>query len=258
MRTVTALARVTALVVLSLSLALGRPTTAEAVGYVDVGQRTGYPEVRPWSTDDRMYCLRGNPSCGRDPWWAEWNALQGDDLVQFTQLGSGLLAERRFIEAVNLLWQWEEGKALLRASSKLGVTIRAGSFPGHEHAIAAYSSGSRLILVKPDYVRTSTWMVASVLAHELQHAADHAAGAHQGPVRAECYIREQRAYAVERRFLLWLTRALVRLPVPTGLLDKHLSVADRRLASNLIRIGTASDTDRLVLSDYREVCGSRR
>jgi hypothetical protein len=51
-------------------------------------------------------------------------------------------------------------------------------------------------------------MLADVIAHELRHAADRAAGVWQRRTPDDCYANEQSAYATERRFLVWLTRTL--------------------------------------------------
>jgi hypothetical protein len=212
----------------------------------------GFRQVAPYPSDDRFYCVRANPSCARDPWWAEWNELQDPQLVQFS--ASGLVAEARFIEAVNLLWQWTEGRALIGEAARHGVVIRAGTFPNHEGVIGAYNSGQRLVLVNPAFVETSTWMVADVLAHELRHAADHRSGTLVRATARDCFAGETRAYQSEQRFLRWLVRDLVRQPIPMQLIRQRLSSADQTLAFNLLRISDAADVGQLVRSDYAESC----
>lgn len=249
------LSGVTALAVLFAGLTFGSVAVVRAEDSTTVRQVTGYPQVSPWSSDDRLYCLKVNPSCGRDPWWAEWTEVQDGQLVQFS--ASGLVAEARFIEAVNLLWQWSEGKFLVSEAARHRVTVRAGGPDSERAAFASYHSGSRLIMISSAYVETSTWMVADMLAHELRHAADHRAEVHQGSGRSDYCASEQRAYQVERRFLIWLTRDLVRQSIPMDRIRQRLSPADRTLAENLVRIGSAANPDELARRDYQVSCGTR-
>src|SRR5205085_11082055 len=78
-----------------------------------------YPDDTAWS------CLATNPSCARDPWWAEWNELQDDTRVTYSAIGSHFSTERRFAEAVDLLWQSPEGKLLLPQAERSGVLVFA-------------------------------------------------------------------------------------------------------------------------------------
>ncbi len=82
-----------------------------------------YSVVEAPGSDTDFWCLTANPSCNRDDWWAEYNAIQGSDPVQYRFLGPALVTEQRFVEAIWLLWQWPEGASLLREAAASGVRV---------------------------------------------------------------------------------------------------------------------------------------
>jgi len=197
-------------------------------------------------------CLTQNPSCSREPWWAQWNTLQVATPTQYAFLGPGFVTEYRFAEAVGLLWQWPEGKDLLRAAADHGVRVGVvASFP--RAAFAGYTKEARAIVFNPRFTETSTWMVASVLAHELQHAKDHRDDVRMGDSFDHCVAREQVAYKTEARFAQWLLQQQGGFPSFQDVRGS-LSEADQRLFLNLDRIAKAPDPDSLALEDYRGVC----
>ncbi len=83
---------------------------------------------------DAFPCLPSNPTCPPAmPWWVSWPTGEEEheaSPVQFSYLPPGIVAERRFIEPINLLYQWEEGRQLLLDAGAYGVHIR--SAPEHE------------------------------------------------------------------------------------------------------------------------------
>lgn len=196
-------------------------------------------------------CLPANPSCRREAWWAEWNELQWDDLVQFEFLGPGLVAEYRFAQAVWLLWQWSEGQFLLREGAAHGVAIFSAPFAAAN--FADYAPVQRVIHISPDFTSTSTWMLADLLAHELKHAADSRAGVLASRSYADCIAREQSAYAVEHRFLAWVAERFGGLPAADQV-RARLSRADFLLYRNLLEIARSGDVDAEALEDYRRAC----
>jgi hypothetical protein len=101
-------------------------------------------------------------------------------------------------------------------------------------------------------------MLADVIAHELRHAADAAAGLWQGRTASDCYSNEQSAYGTERRFLVWFSRTLhpEGLPYLYDMLAL-VSSEDRELAQDLYNLGTTGDLQGLVRRDYHETCGQR-
>jgi hypothetical protein len=155
-------------------------------------------------------CLTENPSCGRDVWWAERNEIGTGDLRQFSFLAPNFLSEHRFVEAVWLLWQWPEGKALLQDAAGFGVGIAAG-LNGDRDNFAAFDESTRTIWVSSRYADSATWLVADVLAHELTHASD-AAGRRLGRTPSGCIAAEQRAFHAEQRFLTYVRERFGGLP----------------------------------------------
>ena len=201
--------------------------------------------------DHQFICLQMNPSCSRDPWWVVWSEVQSDALVQFSFLVPGLVAEERFIEAIWLIWQWDEGKRLLRAAAEHGVTIRARE--RIEDALGAYGWYHQALVVNRRFTETSTWTVADVLAHELQHVVDHKLGRIPTGPGPACFAVEREAYGVERRYLVWLSKRFGGLPNPVEIAGR-LSEEDFVLYANLYEIGTSPDLDAAVRRDYRQSC----
>jgi hypothetical protein len=200
--------------------------------------------------DASFWCLKANPSCGRDPWWGEWNQIQSERLVQYRFLGPGLVTEERFTEVIWLLWQWPEGKALLKSAADSGVLVVAGPESG---AFASFIGRLNAIRVNNRFTETSTWLVADVLAHELKHAADHAATVFDGISFSDCVTREQRAYAVEQRFLYWIWNRFGGFP-SGGDVALRLSLEDFELYDNLMTISYSRDIANQAFQDYRGHC----
>jgi hypothetical protein len=201
-------------------------------------------------SDSTSWCLKTNPSCGRDPWWAEWSQPQQSQLVPYPLLAPGFVSEERFVEVVRLLWQWPEGKALLETAAEHDVLIVAGAESG---AYASYSPQSQRIQLNERFTETSTWMVADVIAHELKHASDHAAGKFDSASYSDCITREHRAYAVEQRFLYWIWNRFGGFPSRDQVVD-HLTAEDLELYDNLMTISYSTDLGPLVAHDYLGHC----
>jgi len=182
--------------------------------------------------------------------------MQGSSYVRYEAIGTGFVTEGRFREAIDLLWQWPEGKELLRSANHSRVAVIAGTSGGSSYA--DYRKAFSLVTVNARFTEVSTWMLADIIAHELRHATDASAGLWQARTAANCYSNEQSAYATERRFLVWLSRTLH----PEGLPNRYdllalVSLADRELANNLYDIGTTGDLQGLVRRDYHESCNLR-
>lgn len=198
-----------------------------------------------------MSCVPSNPSCGRDPWWAERDELQLNDAVQYSFIGPGLVTEARFIEAIWLLWQWPQGRALLIDAADHGVQIAAASGIGARFAY--YRASNREVVVNRQFTDAATWMVADILAHELTHAADDRAGVLGGGGQADCLAREEAAYRVERRYLVWVSDRFGGLPNP-DMVRSHLADEEFLVYRNLLDIGMAPDIDAKAVEDYRRDC----
>jgi hypothetical protein len=212
-----------------------------------------YPVVDPPASDIAPWCLAENPGCGQQPWWLERDRLHQSRLIQYRFLGPGLVTEQRFAEAIRLLWQWWEGKFLLREAAAHGVAIVTGRHLMSDEIYAAYHPPARRIRVTGEFVPAPTWMLATVLAHELKHAADHRAGARQAEGYENCIAGEQVAYEVEARFLAWLTARFQELPSP-GLAASRLSAHDLDLYLDLHGLASSPDVNALAEEDYHDVC----
>lgn len=212
-----------------------------------------YPLIDPPANDSSAFCLPENPSCGRDPWWIEWNEVQLSDFVQYRFLEPGLVTERRYDEAVRLLWQWPEGKFLLDQAAGHAVPIVTAPASSLRGAFAAFSPERNFIAVNRQFTETSTWMVADLMAHELKHAADDRAGVRAAETYPDCIAREQVAYQVEARFLNYLAARFNGLPSPQQV-SSTLSTEDFQLYTNLRGLATSPNVDAQAQEDYRRGC----
>jgi hypothetical protein len=212
--------------------------------------------VGPPVDSARLTCVGQNPSCSRDAWWIEHNELQDDGSVpvQFSFVGPGLVSERRFVEVIWLLWQWPEGQSLLKQASTNGVAVLSVPGGSDAGAFAVYQPPRNSIIVNRSFAESSTWMVADVIAHELQHAADWSMGLLTGDSADECVAREQRGYQTEFRYQSWLSVRFGGLPTPLQMANANLSNEDYELYINLFRLGTSRNVDALAAADYRRIC----
>jgi hypothetical protein len=200
--------------------------------------------------DNGLWCLRSNPSCGRDPWWAETYDSGGDEQVQYTFLDAGFITDRRYAETVRLIWQWPDGRGLLREAAAFGVTI--ASAPIARPNFALYRPATRTIFVTQSFDQSPTWMVADILAHELKHVADDRLGL-LGSTYADCIAREQVAYQVEGQYLQWLAGRFGGLPDESTVAGRYSS-EDLVLYRNLIEVSSAPNVNALALNGYRKHC----
>jgi len=216
--------------------------------------RAGLPTIDPYPSDLSWSCFATNPACGRDPWWAESNELQDTTHVTYPAIGPHLITERRFAEAMDLLWQWPEGKVLLRQAEQSSVLV-IGLDYDRQTAFATYSPQRKLVAFNSRFVMTPTWMAADVMAHELSHAADDAHGVNQQPTSADCLAGETAATQVQQRFLVWLTRTLQPQGLPSlAVVIGKLSPEQAELATSLYEIGFSTNIPKLVSQAYDGAC----
>jgi hypothetical protein len=200
------------------------------------------------------YCAGVNPSCGRDPWWLQWNELQSTDLVSLNLTERPLTAESRYHEALQLLWGWDEGKELLTHGSEYGVAVVSGLFPREPTAIASYSTARRAVQINPRYAQAATWMLAAVISHEMRHISDAHQRLYQAHAQDDCLMRETRAYETESRFIAWYTQSVVGEQIPVRELRKRVRSEHRSLSDLLVRISSEPDAAAMVREDYGELC----
>ncbi len=210
--------------------------------------------IPPSPNDTSWSCLPTNPSCARDPWWAEYNELQDTAHVPYQAIGPRFVSERSFVEAVNLLWQSPEGKELLRKANGSEVTVISRAYD-RQFAFATYLPQRKTVVLNSRFLTAPTWMLADVLAHELSHASDDASGLHMAHTSSDCIAGELAAYQVERRFLIWLTRTLIPEGMPSlASISGRLSAEHEQLADSLFRIGFSDDMPNLVARTYEGTC----
>ena len=210
------------------------------------------PRVAAPREDVTWSCLAANPSCSRnDPWWVEWDEVQSSELSEFS-FAPGLVAEARYTEAIWLIWRWPEGRTLLQEAGLNGVWILTFPPEWAAPAYAMYSDAANALVVNRRFTETSTWLVADVLVHELQHAIDDRRGEFRGGGYARC-ILEQRAYAQEASFLRWLTGRMGGFPAATQV-QTRLSAEDYQLFRDAVRIASAPDPRLAAVADYPHLC----
>ena len=236
-------------------------TEAAAVPAITAGRRLTPNEFVYRTMDqappiDGWPCQSGNPSCGREEWWAQWNEIQESAWLQFRYIGPGLVTEARFAEAISLLWLWPDGRELLQTAAEHGVAIYSSPEIARR-AFAAYRPANRTLLVNPSFTEVSTWMLADVIAHELRHAADHATNTRMGSGYADCVAREQIAFQTEASFVRWLADRQGGLP-SSEQVSKLLSQEDFALFTDVYRTLTAENLNAQVEESYRAICSRAR
>jgi hypothetical protein len=220
---------------------------AQAQGYI-------YPTLDAPPNDAEFWCLKINPSCGRDPWYVQFMEYQAiTDYVQYSFLGPGLRADYRLTEAIWLLWQWNDGKYLLRRAAEGGYTIRIENFGGT--AIASYSRRERRIRVNLRYSDVSNWMVADMLAHELKHAIDDLDGGVPVGQGTPCYLAEYRAFIVEKNYLSYIYRRFGGFP-SLAQMQSRTSTDDVGVYQDLMNTwnSTPEQLARSILNNYYRQC----
>jgi hypothetical protein len=101
----------------------------------------------------------------------------------------------------------DEGQALLEIAADAGTRIQRDDTPAG--LIASYTPATRTITLDPRLDAYSSWVRATVLSHELQHAADDAAG-NLSFTPANCYQAEETAF--RRQAQVWSDFWHGRLP----------------------------------------------
>ncbi len=186
-------------------------------------------------------CLAGNPACARhDPWWRE-ALLQPPagtgSVVEFSPLGAGFTADPRLTEGVLWLWSWPDGRTLLRAAAARGVSLRVATLPaaaGGQVSAARYDVRTRAVDVDARFVFAPSWLLGDVLAHELTHAAQDAAGQQLGPGQAACVAAELPARRTEAAYLSDLFDRLGAPPANAAAALSPASAALLQMAEGLL------------------------
>ena len=94
--------------------------------------------------------------------------------AQDAQAARCVQADPALTDALQTLSDLESGRDLLATAGSFGVSVVRGALP--QELYGRYLSASRTVVVNGSLDGTDVRERAAVLAHELQHAADHAAG----------------------------------------------------------------------------------
>lgn len=223
--------------------------------------------VAPPPDDMTFWCLARNESCLPGKlWWTENYPNGTTDQVQFPTIGAGLTSDNYEIEAIWLLWQMPAARNLLRAAADGNVPIYtydpstlppddprvsvSGGYDTDEHTIAI-----NLFLAR----RAPTWMVASILVHELQHALDdRVRSPEEAGMRETCYVDEVNAATTQVQYLRWLQDRFSGLPTPGDLEAAGWGPSYQRELADELELMNAPDLNALVRGDpvYVDQCGS--
>jgi hypothetical protein len=196
-------------------------------------------------------CRVGNVGCGRAPWWAQRVTPQQRYLVQYEFLGPGLVTEARYAEAVGLLWEWPEGRDLLSQASEqheINVVTVVGFAPANVYA--HYQPGDTSVRFGSAIADGPTWLVATVLVHELTHATDEEIQFSNFGGREHCLRVEARGYHAEAEFIRWVAGEYGQLPSDEEA-AALLSPTSRRLLSDSRDLAAAEDLASFVASFIR-------
>lgn len=234
---------------------LVRQTSSVASAAPGGPDRYVYPRIVAPSADELLPCLPDNPSCGRDEWYAEWDESQSTRLIQFTFVGPGLVSERRFAEPIRLLWLSPAGHDLLTEAAQQGVLIRTAHGKKRD-PYAAWASEDHAVWINDRYSAVSTWMLASVIGHELRHSIDPRTAADYDDTMGECFDEGLVAHQFEQQYVRWVETRFGGLPTREQM-KATTSKEDRDLFENLSTIATTDDLDGLVRPMYAKECGSR-
>lgn len=129
-------------------------------------------------------------------------------------------------QAVDVLRGLDQSRPLLETAADFGVALRRGRLAG---ALGQYSPEKRTITIAASIDESSDWERAAVLAHELQHAADHVTGVlllERGSVA--CLAHEQAAFS--REAAVWQALWQGTLPEPRDRLQADLNQSVRDMA----------------------------
>ncbi|HLZ25570.1 MAG TPA: hypothetical protein VKQ30_25885 [Ktedonobacterales bacterium] len=212
------------------------------------------------ASDQSLFCLPDNPGCAKitQPWWALRNENQPRDLVGFA-FAPGLISERRFAEAVVLLYQVPEGRDLITqaAAQHIHVIGVAASdlADGVADPVAAYFPAQHLVAIAEPNASLSIVILADFLSHEFRHVADFAAGVDTDDSYPACIDREVRARQTEQRYLADLVVRFGKWPSP-GRVGDQLGQTDQSFFASLRYLAADSPAQlyRDTVDDYGLGC----
>jgi hypothetical protein len=146
--------------------------------------------------------------------------------------------------AVSALNETEDGRKLLKASSAWGVRVVRSDLP--QNVLGMYSMGRRMVAINARLDPYSAWVRGAVLAHELQHATDDAAG-RLGERGEQCYRAEEAAFRTEA----YVWNAMWRNYLPPSVDGMHSELNNVTLAVFREPVNLYD----AITSLYKDACG---
>jgi hypothetical protein len=209
--------------------------------------------ITPEASNEPLPCGSDDSSCSQEIAMSGLSEPASDGLIHLHSIGPGLRSEARFAEALELLWEWPEGREILATAGQFKTSVRTGSYSSDPTSFASYDSDAHLIRISPAYTEVPTWSLAGLLAHESRHIADAALGIAQAHTASDCFTRETRAYVSQSAFLTWLQQDMNQEIFQRSHM-KSLQGPTRTVANLLFGIWSATDKTVMVHDDYRLLC----
>jgi hypothetical protein len=122
-----------------------------------------------------------------------------------------LFADVRLAEALDRVRSIPEGAWLLAVAAEAGTTVVTGDLPSG--LLGTFQADNNTVIIATHLLPLGPEVVANVLAHELTHAADNAAGLLAGAVGQDCVAAEVRAFKAEAR--AWAELHHGQFPTPS-------------------------------------------
>jgi hypothetical protein len=166
------------------------------------------------------------------------------------------VTQSKYVEVIWLLWLWPEGRGLLQDAAANGVaviTLRPGDLP--DDVLAAYATRLGAVGVSPTFADVPTWMLADTIVHELKHASDDRRRLLDSTYTG-CVAAEQRAFAVERRYIQWVSDWRGGLPTEAQIASR-LTAKDVEMFRQIRFVQQAPNLDAAVERTYQSQCSRR-
>lgn len=177
--------------------------------------------------------------------FASWPVSSRDSFSMDVGGSSPLKVDPALASAVNALKTLDEGRWLLKVAADHQIVV-AEDYTG-PGVLGSFDPGTGDVVISTDLEDTSAYARASVLAHELSHANNAAAGiASDTPI--QCYKEEAQAFT--RQSQIWT--ALWNNNLPSGQIDQyHAELNDIATTVTSDPQGFATQ----LVSRYRSECG---
>jgi hypothetical protein len=186
------------------------------------------------------------PAAGSTGWIA-WEAGAIDDaaLGCLGRAGTGCITADPVVgSAIRPLLGSDEGTWLLRVAGEHGIHVVRQRTPSGVLGIYRHETGTIVLDQRLDSY--SSWVRAAVLAHELQHAADDAAGLWPTS-SAQCYRAEEVAF--RREASVWARLWRSQLPPNVDALHAELNAITLAVSRDPVSFAAA------LAPAYRRECG---